>query len=212
MKQPDKLFKERLEQFESPAPISTWDRIESNLDRPNYKSLWLKVAAGIALLAIASFAWYVNSNKDRNDQQLASKDISNQSNEKANQGNTTDQKTSPEETQLTKQSQKVSSTPSKASPIVPKTVNSSANKELISKVDPPVEAITPVSISSTLAPRSVVVTVTTGRSTLGNKSTPNRRYEAKPITMGALTNMTVKIGRRIQRSQILIVVRREVRG
>ena len=34
--------------------------------------------------------------------------------------------------------------------------------------------VTPVSISSTLAPRSVVVTVTSGRSTLGNSSTPSR--------------------------------------
>ena len=32
--------------------------------------------------------------------------------------------------------------------------------------------VTPVSISSTLAPGSVVVTVTTGKSTLGNRSTP----------------------------------------
>ena len=34
--------------------------------------------------------------------------------------------------------------------------------------------VTPVSISSTLAPRSVVVTVTSGRSTFGNSSTPSR--------------------------------------
>ena len=34
--------------------------------------------------------------------------------------------------------------------------------------------VTPVSISSTLAPRSVVVTVTSGKSTLGNRSTPRR--------------------------------------
>src|SRR5438067_6030094 len=63
--------------------------------------------------------------------------------------------------------------------------------------------VMPVSISVTLAPRSVVVTVTTGRSTLGNRSTPSRRYDASPSTNGAETSITVKIGRRTQSSQIL---------
>ena len=63
--------------------------------------------------------------------------------------------------------------------------------------------VTPVSISSTLVPERVVVTVTMGRSTLGKRSTPSRRYEASPSTSGAETSMTVKIGRRTQSSQIL---------
>ena len=64
--------------------------------------------------------------------------------------------------------------------------------------------VTLVSISSTLAPWSVVVTVTTGRSTLGNRSTPSRRCEASPSTTGAETNITVKIGRLMQMSQIVM--------
>ena len=63
--------------------------------------------------------------------------------------------------------------------------------------------VTLVSISSTLAPLSVVVTVTTGKSTLGNRSTPSRRYDASPSTIGAETSITVKIGRRMQMSQML---------
>ena len=62
-----------------------------------------------------------------------------------------------------------------------------------------------VSISSTLAPFNVVVTTTTGRSTFGKRSTPNLGYAARPSTIGALTSMTVKIGRRMQSSQMFIL-------
>ena len=61
--------------------------------------------------------------------------------------------------------------------------------------------VTEVSISSELAPRRVVVTTTTGKSTLGNRSTPSRKYEATPKTSGAARSMTVNTGLRIQRSQ-----------
>ena len=65
--------------------------------------------------------------------------------------------------------------------------------------------VTLVSISSTLAPLSVVVTTTIGNSTLGNRSTPKRLRPTIPSTIGAETSMTVKIGRRMQRSQMLMV-------
>src|SRR3954451_13056888 len=62
------------------------------------------------------------------------------------------------------------------------------------------------SISSTPAPRSVVVTTTTGTSTLGNSSTPSRMYDASPSTTGPSTSMVVNTGRRMQTSQIVIAV------
>ena len=43
-----------------------------------------------------------------------------------------------------------------------------------------------VSTSSGAAPRSVVVTVTTGRSIFGKRSTPSLRYESRPSTTSAM--------------------------
>src|SRR5580698_6095524 len=60
------------------------------------------------------------------------------------------------------------------------------------------------SISSTLAPLSVVVIATTGTSTLGNNSTPSRAYDASPNTTGPRTSMVVNTGRRMQMSQIVM--------
>src|SRR5688500_10671295 len=45
--QPDKLFREKLENFSKGAPASAWNRIETGLDKKNNKGLWLKVAASI---------------------------------------------------------------------------------------------------------------------------------------------------------------------
>lgn len=52
--QPDKLFREKLENFQQPAPAGAWDRIESNLARPVYKLVWVRVAAGIIFLTAAA--------------------------------------------------------------------------------------------------------------------------------------------------------------
>ncbi len=52
--QPDKLFRDKLENFQRPAPVGAWDKIESNLATPLYKLVWLRVAAGIVLFAAAA--------------------------------------------------------------------------------------------------------------------------------------------------------------
>ncbi len=64
--------------------------------------------------------------------------------------------------------------------------------------------VTEVSISSALAPGSVVVTVQTGKSTLGNRSTPRRKYDSIPSTTGEATSTQVKTGRRMQISEMPI--------
>ena len=66
--------------------------------------------------------------------------------------------------------------------------------------------VTEVSISSTLAPGSTVVTVQTGKSTLGNRSTPSSLYETSPSTTGIATSTQVKTGRLMQMSEMVIVV------
>ncbi len=60
--------------------------------------------------------------------------------------------------------------------------------------------VTPVSISSTLAPFSVVVTVTIGKSTFGKRSRPRRSNENQPSTTSAMISMVAKTGLRMQTS------------
>src|SRR5262249_54429485 len=60
--------------------------------------------------------------------------------------------------------------------------------------------VTPVSMSSTPAPFSVVVTVTIGKSTFGKRSTPSARYENRPSTTAAATSMVASTGRRMKTS------------
>lgn len=52
--QPDKLFRDKLENFQQPVPLGAWDKIESNLAKSNHKIVWLRVAAGVALLSVAA--------------------------------------------------------------------------------------------------------------------------------------------------------------
>jgi hypothetical protein len=68
--QPDKFFRKKLENHNIPAPPMAWNKIDAALDKKNNKGLWLKIAAGLLLLAIASvLLWNTNS---KSDQQLLS--------------------------------------------------------------------------------------------------------------------------------------------
>ncbi|MEO7988210.1 MAG: hypothetical protein ABI663_01635 [Chryseolinea sp.] len=53
--QPDKLFREKLEGYQKPAPASAWDKIETNLDNKSPKGLWWKIAASLLLIAVATY-------------------------------------------------------------------------------------------------------------------------------------------------------------
>lgn len=62
--QPDKLFREKLENFQISAPTNTWSKIEAGLTPPSYKGLWLKIAAGLVLLITATLLlWNLNFSK-----------------------------------------------------------------------------------------------------------------------------------------------------
>jgi hypothetical protein len=64
--QPDKLFHDKLENFQRPAPASAWDRIEKNTSKPVYKLVWVRIAAGVALLAAATvLVWSSGNDPDR---------------------------------------------------------------------------------------------------------------------------------------------------
>ena len=61
---PDKLFRNGLENYRKPAPVSAWDRIESGLDHKRNNRMWMKIAAGLLLLiAAGTMLW----NQDHND-------------------------------------------------------------------------------------------------------------------------------------------------
>ena len=65
--QPDKLFREKLESLQKPAPASAWDKIEKNLDNKSPKGLWWKIAASLLLLAVATYMlWPKNSHSIEN--------------------------------------------------------------------------------------------------------------------------------------------------
>lgn len=52
--QPDHLFHNKLENFQLRPSADAWNRIEVGLDKKSNKALWLKIAAGLLLLSIAS--------------------------------------------------------------------------------------------------------------------------------------------------------------
>ncbi len=53
--QPDKLFREKLEGYQKPAPASAWEKIAAAQSKKNDKWLWLKIAASIAFVATAGY-------------------------------------------------------------------------------------------------------------------------------------------------------------
>ncbi len=54
MEKMDKLFSEKLVSYEKAAPAGAWTKIEHKLDRRKDKLLWLRIAAGVSIFAIAS--------------------------------------------------------------------------------------------------------------------------------------------------------------
>jgi hypothetical protein len=69
--QPDKLFRERLENYQRPVSAEAWSRIENRLDNTRDKALLLKIAASLIFLVIAGVTlWQWNA--DRTEQALLS--------------------------------------------------------------------------------------------------------------------------------------------
>jgi len=54
--QPDKLFRQKLENYQRPAPQDAWGRIEKGISKKNNKVMWLKIAASLLLIVVAFFA------------------------------------------------------------------------------------------------------------------------------------------------------------
>lgn len=62
--QPDKLFRDKLENFHRPAPVGAWDKIESKVSRTSKKVMRMRIAAGIALLTAAGIVLWPAQEKE----------------------------------------------------------------------------------------------------------------------------------------------------
>jgi hypothetical protein len=73
--QPDKLFREKLENFHKPVSATAWSRVEKNITKKNDRTLWLKVAASIVLVATATvLLWPTSVNENQTAHQPNQKD------------------------------------------------------------------------------------------------------------------------------------------
>ncbi len=65
--QPDKYFREKLKDYQRPAPASAWDRIESGLQKKTtVKFEWWKVAASLLLLTSVGYGlWVYRTSTDK---------------------------------------------------------------------------------------------------------------------------------------------------
>jgi len=51
--QPDKLFRDKLQDYQPAVSPAAWNRVSGNLGKKTDRMLWLKIAAGLLLLAVA---------------------------------------------------------------------------------------------------------------------------------------------------------------
>jgi hypothetical protein len=62
MKQPDKLFQEKLRGYERPVSKDSWHRIAANLHKKKSDKIWLKLAASLLLVALCGIGLWNLSN------------------------------------------------------------------------------------------------------------------------------------------------------
>lgn len=64
--QPDKIFRDKLNNFQRPAPAAAWDRIETGLKKNGTKGgWWWKAAASLLLLATATYILWPSKTTDQ---------------------------------------------------------------------------------------------------------------------------------------------------
>ena len=67
--QPDNFFREKLENYQKPAPPGAWDRIELSLKKNKNIYGWWKIAAAASLLLLGSLGYLLWHNKVENSNQ-----------------------------------------------------------------------------------------------------------------------------------------------
>jgi hypothetical protein len=64
-RQPDKIFREKLQGYQKPAPADAWARVSENLQRKSRPFPWLKMAAAVVLIAVATFFLFPFKHEDQ---------------------------------------------------------------------------------------------------------------------------------------------------
>lgn len=63
--QPDKFFRDKLDNYQRPAPASAWDKIISAERKKKHRAVWLRVAASILPLILAGYIlWPIEQPRD----------------------------------------------------------------------------------------------------------------------------------------------------
>ncbi len=92
--QPDNLFRDKLENVQLTAPATAWSKIEAGLDKTSKKAIWLKIAAGIAVFAVAGILLWIMPSE--NGDVLATESADTQTESLALQSNPEVQESTPE--------------------------------------------------------------------------------------------------------------------
>jgi hypothetical protein len=185
--QTDKLFRDKLENFQRPASAAAWERIEGGLNKNQSKGIWLKFAAGITLFAAATFLLWPS---DQAENQQASN--SNSVTPKAEPA----EKTSPEKiTPIIKEESTASKTVAKnriikkAEPVL-QVESVQENKEtviepVIIPTDPQVQvAATEVNTNETIPSKTIVYTAEEVNAKFLRKKSPIEATASEKKTSG----------------------------
>jgi hypothetical protein len=63
----DKFFRDKLENYQTPAPDGAWNKLEKKINKKNQPGLWLKIAASFLLIAVSIFLlWPTNKSIPNN--------------------------------------------------------------------------------------------------------------------------------------------------
>lgn len=62
--QPDKLFREKVENFQMNVSANAWNRVEENLGKKNRGAFWLKIAASMTIVAVSLFMFLSKQKSD----------------------------------------------------------------------------------------------------------------------------------------------------
>ncbi|MGC3947277.1 MAG: hypothetical protein QM762_22645 [Chryseolinea sp.] len=69
--QPDKLFRDKLQNYQKTVPASAWGRISASQDKKKRPGVWIKFAASLLLVACAGAIWVLVNNDASGDRYLS---------------------------------------------------------------------------------------------------------------------------------------------
>jgi hypothetical protein len=73
--QPDKLFRDKLQGHQTPAPASAWEKISAAQQKKKHHKGWLKIAASLLLIAGTAYLFRPSTSQPVNDHKLIAEQI-----------------------------------------------------------------------------------------------------------------------------------------